>query len=284
MKSINNCLLGLYEKALPDELNWEQRLNIAKQAGYDFLEISIDETDQRMARLHWSRDEINELTDMIKKLEMPILTMCLSGNRRYPIGSEDKRTRKLGINLIKDAVDFSLNIGIRIVQLAGYDEYYNETNNQTRTLFGLALQEVVEYAAGRGVYLAFETMDTELMDSIEKAMKYVNEINSPYLQVYPDIGNITATGQDVQKDFHMGKGHIVAIHLKDTRPGQVREIPYGQGTVDFVSFFQLMDSINYNGLYVAEMWATEDNQWSIDYVETARHFLLDRYEESKMAN
>lgn len=284
MKSINNCLLGLYEKALPDELSWEHRLKIAKQSGYDFLEISIDETDQRMARLHWSRVEINELTDTIKKLEMPILTMCLSGNRRYPIGSEDKRTRKLGINLIKDAVDFSLEIGIRIVQLAGYDEYYNETNSNTRTLFGLALQEVVEYAAGRGVYLAFETMDTELMDSIEKAMKYVNEINSPYLQVYPDIGNITATGQDVHKDFYTGKGHIVAIHLKDTRPGQVREIPYGQGTVDFVSFFKLMDSMNYNGLYVAEMWATEDGQSSIDYVKTARQFLLDRYEESKIAN
>lgn len=284
MKSINNGLLGLYEKALPDELSWNQRLMIAKRAGYDFLEISIDETDQRMSRLHWSREEIKQLTDTIKELDMPILTMCLSGNRRYPIGSEDKRTRKLGINLIKDAVDFSLDIGIRIVQLAGYDEYYNETNNNTRALFGLALQEVVEYAAGRGVYLAFETMDTELMDSIEKAMKYVNEINSPYLQVYPDIGNITATGQDVHKDFNLGIGHIVAVHLKDTRPGKVRDIPYGQGTVDFVSFFRLMDSLNYNGLYVAEMWATEDEQWSIDYVKTARQFLMDKYEQSRIAN
>lgn len=284
MKSINNGLLGLYEKALPVELSWNQRLMIAKQAGYDFLEISIDETDQRMSRLHWSREEIKQLTDTIKELDMPILTMCLSGNRRYPIGSEDKRTRKLGINLIKDAVDFSLDIGIRIVQLAGYDEYYNETNNNTRALFGLALQEVVEYAAGRGVYLAFETMDTELMDSIEKAMKYVNEINSPYLQVYPDIGNITATGQDVHKDFNSGKGHIVAVHLKDTRPGKVRDIPYGQGTVDFVSFFRLMDSLNYNGLYVAEMWATEDDQLSIDYVKTARQFLMDKYEQSRIAN
>ena len=47
MDSKNNCLLGLYEKALPADLIWNDRLKIAKDSGYDFLEISIDETDER---------------------------------------------------------------------------------------------------------------------------------------------------------------------------------------------------------------------------------------------
>ena len=38
--------VGLYEKALPAELSWEQRLVAAGQAGYDFVEISIDEDDR----------------------------------------------------------------------------------------------------------------------------------------------------------------------------------------------------------------------------------------------
>ena len=37
--------LGIYEKALPDSISWEQKLHIAKEAGYDFLEISLDESD-----------------------------------------------------------------------------------------------------------------------------------------------------------------------------------------------------------------------------------------------
>ena len=36
--------LGLYEKATPKELTWRERLEAAGRAGYDFLEISIDET------------------------------------------------------------------------------------------------------------------------------------------------------------------------------------------------------------------------------------------------
>ena len=40
--------VGLYEKALPASMCWEERLTAAGQAGYDFVEISIDESDERL--------------------------------------------------------------------------------------------------------------------------------------------------------------------------------------------------------------------------------------------
>ena len=261
-------------------MTWDERFQAARQAGYDFIEISIDETDEKMARVKWTAQQCNELTAAMKRQDMPILTMCLSGNRRYPIGSENEHTRSMGIRLIKDAVDFSVSVGNRIVQLAGYDEYYSTQNERTRALFELALKEVTDYAASRGVMTAFETMDTDLMDSIKKAMYYVEKVNSPYLQVYPDVGNLTAAGQAINSDFACGAGHIMAIHLKDTIPGKVREIPYGEGTVDFVSFFKMLKQTDFKGLFVAEMWATDDRQASIDYVKTAREFLLNKYVEA----
>ncbi len=281
MTQINDCLLGLYEKALPPDMTWDERMETARLAGYDFIEISIDESDEKMARVRWTPEEYDELVAAMRRQRMPILTMCLSGNRRYPIGSENETTRKLGVQLIKDAIDFSLQIGIRIVQLAGYDEYYNKPNKNTRVLFEQALGEVTAYAASRGVSIAFETMETELMDSIKKAMHYVRMQNSPYLQVYPDVGNLTSTGQNIRKDFASGVGHILAIHLKDTVPGKVREIPYGEGTVDFIDFFKLLRQIQFKGLLVAEMWATHDRQASIDYVKTAREFLLEKYQAAE---
>lgn len=284
LSSLNGYLLGLYEKALPTDLNWNARLAIAKAAGYDFIEISIDETDERMARVNWTSIQKEELCSLTHRHKMPILTMCLSGNRRYPIGSENKEIRTKGINLIKNSIDFSLDIGIRIVQLAGYDEYYNEANKKTEELFIDALREVVEYGSVKGVSLALETVDTNLMESIEKVMKFVSMIDSPYLQVYPDIGNITAIGKDIEKDFISGKGHIMAIHLKDTVPGKVRDIPYGKGTVDFVEFFRLLKKMEYKGLLVAEMWANRDHQASIDYIKTAKAFLIKKFEEANKLN
>ena len=36
--------IGIYEKAVPVELTWEERLTVAKEAGFDYIEMSIDES------------------------------------------------------------------------------------------------------------------------------------------------------------------------------------------------------------------------------------------------
>ena len=40
--------LGIYEKAMPNEYTWRERLEAAKKGGFDFLEISVDESDARL--------------------------------------------------------------------------------------------------------------------------------------------------------------------------------------------------------------------------------------------
>jgi predicted hexulose-6-phosphate isomerase len=271
--------IGLYEKALPTYLSWEERLAASKDAGYGFMEMSVDETDARLGRLKWSKAEKIELLMCMRKLNMPILTMCLSGNRRFPIGSENAETRLRGIQLIKDAIDFALEMGIRIIQLAGYDEYANPSNDATLNNFAASLQECIQYAEKRAVMLAMETMENELMNSIRKAKRYVDTFDSSWFKIYPDIGNLTATGQDIESDYETGKNDIVALHLKDTRPGIFRGIPFGEGNVDFVSFFKLLTRENYPGIFVVEMWSDETED-SIRLVKDTRIFLMEKMERS----
>ena len=78
--------LGLYEKAMPGTLSWREKLEAAREAGFDFVEISIDETDQKLARLDMSAEERLELVRLMAETGMPIRTMCLSGHRKYPLG------------------------------------------------------------------------------------------------------------------------------------------------------------------------------------------------------
>ena len=35
-------LLGQYEKSMPSNLTWEEKLTLNKEFGFDYLEISID--------------------------------------------------------------------------------------------------------------------------------------------------------------------------------------------------------------------------------------------------
>jgi len=275
LRNLQENLFGLYEKALPKYLSWEERLAAAKDAGYDFMEISIDESDERIGRLHWSKRERTKLMETIHRVNMPILSMCLSANRRYPIGSECEETRSSGIQLIRDAIDFALDCGIRVIQLAGYDEYANPSTDATIQNFRDSLAQCARYAQEKAVMLALETMENDLMDSISKAKRYVDSIQSPWLKIYPDLGNLCATGQDIEQEFVSGMQDIVAIHLKDTLPGIVRDIAFGDGDVDFVSFFRLLEREQYSGLFVTEMW-TDETEQSIEVARSARAFIADK--------
>lgn len=222
--------LGLYEKAMP-ELTWVEKLTLAKECGFDYVEISIDETDKKLSRLDCAEEQ-KAIRAAIEETGVPILTMCLSGHRKYPLGSHDVSIRERSLAIMQKAIDFAAYIGIRIIQLAGYDVYYEEGDEDTRASFARNLTLAVEMAAAKGIFLGFETMETPFMDTVEKGMRYVHAIHSPYLGMYPDIGNLKNAavlyGTDVAKDLALGEGNTFAAHLKETKPGLYRDMLFGQ--------------------------------------------------------
>lgn len=265
--------LGLYEKSMPSTLDWEEKLTAAKEAGFDFVEISIDETDEKLKRLDMSREERLELVDIMEKVGIPIRTMCLSGHRKYPLGSSDPDICARGMEIMEKAIQLADDLGIRIIQLAGYDVYYEDSTPETVERFEKNLKKSVAMAAKAGVVMGFETMETEFMNTVEKSMAYVNKINSVYLNVYPDIGNITNAakkyGTDVLEDLKTGAGHVVAMHLKETVPGVFREVPFGTGHVDFQAAIKAAWEIGIRK-YVTEFWYTGNPEWKEDLLYANR--------------
>ena len=266
--------LGIYEKALPDSISWEQKLHIAKEAGYDFLEISIDESDSRLSRLDMSSQERKEFNSIQFNEGLFIRSLCLSAHRKYPLGSSDSATERKSIEIMQKSIEFASDLGIRIIMLAGYDVYYEDSTQDTRDRFLRNLRKAVDMASKNGVCLAFETMETPFMNSVEKAMAYVTEIGSPFLQVYPDIGNITnaaeSDGHDLWMDLRSGRGHIVGLHLKETVPSVFRNMMYGEGRVDFNKAIKEAWDLGVRR-YVTEFWDNKSEDW-LPRITFARQF------------
>ncbi|NCB33631.1 MAG: L-ribulose-5-phosphate 3-epimerase [Erysipelotrichia bacterium] len=264
--------LGMYEKFMPDTLSMKEKLAFCRQAGFDWLEISIDESDARLSRLDWNVQEINQLRRDMEETGTKISTMCLSGHRKYPLGSPDASTEIRSLEIMMKAIEFADALGIRIIQLAGYDVYYTAGNEDTRNRFLRNLKKASIMAAQKGVLLGFETMETPFMDTVEKAMKYVSEVDSPYLQIYPDIGNLTNAsliyGKSVLEDLDAGKGHVIAAHLKETVPGKYREIPFGTGHTQFVDDIRKLKSFGVR-MYTGEFWYVGQPDWQNTCTEAA---------------
>lgn len=233
--------IGIYEKATPKHFTWLERLQFAKVLGFDFVEMSVDESDARLARLDWSKQERLDIVKAIYETGVRIPSICFSGHRRYPLGSSNPETEATSLELMKKCIVLAQDLGVRTIQLAGYDVYYEEKSPETRARFIKNLRQACTWAEEAQVILAIEIMDDPFINSIEKYLAVEKEIDSPYLFVYPDTGNVSAWHNDLWSEFYNGHRSIAALHLKDTyavtetSKGQFRDVPFGQGCVDLGS-------------------------------------------------
>ncbi|MCL1895215.1 MAG: L-ribulose-5-phosphate 3-epimerase [Clostridiales bacterium] len=258
--TLSELPLGLYEKSICTTWPWEDKFSLVKEAGYDYLEIAVDATPQKLDRLY-DKEEKLAIRRASEKYDMPLYTFIFTANRFFPLGSRDGEIREKGVALLCDAIDFASYVGARIVQIAGYDEYEKPRGLETEGHFRNSLELCLGHAALRGVIISLETIDTDFLDTTHKAMRFVREFDSAYLQIGVDPGNITAMGHNPVTDMPVGGKHIVKAEFKDVRPGQVRDVFYGSGVLDFGACFKTLNEIGFRGFLTAEMWAYDDPEF-----------------------
>jgi L-ribulose-5-phosphate 3-epimerase len=273
--------VGLYEKALPASMCWEERLAAAGQAGYDFVEISIDESEERLGRLDWSASERAALRHSISNTGVQIMTMCLSGHRKFPLGSHDPGIRRQGEELLRKAIAFAGDVGLRVVQVMAYDVFYETSDAETAAYFVEGLERGTRWASQAGVMLGLENLDTDFVDSIRKGLAIIHEIDSPWLHLYPDIGNLAAAGYFPPDEVALAKGQLLGVHVKDALPRLIRGVPFGEGIVPFQETFQALVKTGFWGLLGIEMWGQmHSGQDPIECVASARRFVEDLVTEA----
>lgn len=259
--------LGLYEKAMPAALSWKEKLEAAKEAGYDYVELSIDDSEEKIGRLDMPKEERLALVETMYEVGIPIRTMCVSALTRYSMGNDKPDYVKKGMEILEKSIQFADDIGVRVVMIPGYDVYYEPSTLETKRLYLENLKKGAEMAEKAGVILGLETMENEFMNTVEKAMKYVTLCGSNYLKIYPDLGNMTNAAvqyqSDVLEDMELGRGNITSLHLKETLPGRYREVPYGTGHVNFEAAIEKAWEMGIRR-YVTEFWYKGSEDWKAD--------------------
>lgn len=245
--------LGIYEKAMPQEWDWPEKMARARAAGFDYIEMSVDETPARQARLLWTPEERRAFCRHTID-GLPVSSICLSAHRGAPIGSHHADIRERGMEIMRTSIELAYDLRISYIQLAGYDVYYNETSDaESKKYFTENLAKAAYMAAPYGIMLGMETMENDFMNTVAKGMEYVKLVNSPYLGMYPDVGNITNAGVDVLEDLLSGWGHTYSAHLKETVEGVFRDMEFGTGRVDFQGAVRTLNRMGVTR-WTAECW------------------------------
>ena len=267
--------LGIYEKALKWNGSWEDLLAQAARAGFSFVDISIDETPEREARLAWTPAERAAVVAATEATGVPLTGLCLSIHRRIAPGSADPAVRQRAQEVLRQGIDLAADLHIPVLQLAGYFAYYEDATPDARAHYVDCLRHGAEYASRRGVLLGIENVDGTDIVSISAAMDVVDEIRSPWLQLYPDLGNIAEQGFGLTAELQRGEGHMVALHAKDVRRGEPRRVPMGGGIVDWDEAFAELARQRWSGRLMIEMWNDEADD-SVELASAARDFIAGR--------
>lgn len=273
--------IGLYEKAMRKSLTWKEKLQCARECGYDYVEMCIDADEEKINRIYMDREERKSLVNDMFEADIPIRSMSVSALTKFALGESDNQIRYRGEEILERSIVLAADLGIRTVMIPGYDIYFGESTIETKKLFLQNLKRATEIAAREGVILGMETMENDFMNTTEKGMKYVKTVHSPYLHMYPDTGNITNAAevlkQDVCEDLSFGQGHVISLHLKESNPGVFREVPFGTGHVDFRS---LIRTAWEGGVrrYVTELWDVGRDSWKEDilFANQSMRAILDK--------
>ncbi|MDZ6686210.1 L-ribulose-5-phosphate 3-epimerase [Escherichia coli] len=279
---MRNHPLGIYEKALAKDLSWPERLVLAKSCGFDFVEMSVDETDERLSRLDWSAAQRASLVTAMLETGVAIPSMCLSAHRRFPFGSRDDAVRQRAREIMSKAIRLARDLGIRTIQLAGYDVYYEDHDEGTQQRFAEGLAWAVEQAAASQVMLAVEIMDTAFMNSISKWKKWDEMLASPWFTVYPDVGNLSAwgtthadyfygaipctrlmTAEEINGEYEYQTGEVIikTFEERGLNPAQIPAVlvhshgpfAWGKNAADAVHNAVVLEECAYMGLFSRQL-------------------------------
>jgi L-ribulose-5-phosphate 3-epimerase len=204
------------------------------------------------------------------------------------LGSHNADIRRKGLEIFSKAVDFAGDIGLRVVQVMGYDVFYETGDEQTASNFIEGLYKGAQYAGQAGVMLGLENLDTPFVENLSKGLEIIGTINSPWLQLYPDIGNLAAAGYYPPDELLLAKNRVLGIHVKDALPKIIRGVPFGEGIVPFRDTFRILAETGFWGLLGVEIWgdrhsdgdpyasAAEAHRFVCDLV-TAETWVTDRH-------
>ena len=84
--------------------------------------------------------------------------------------------------------------------------------------------------------------------------------------------------------MELGLSETAAIHIKETKPGVFKEVPFGEGEVRFKDIFRKLKELNYQGMFLIEMWAdksgSQTQEEAVEKIAKAYQFVTEKMLEA----
>jgi len=231
---------GRYRKALgftmiKEDLSVEDKLKLVKDVGFEGIEAPTKLTNKEMPEpkvLARASEKVGVSVHGVVNSSHPDLKGAIDEAALYGATSV--------LHVVRPKPDGS------------FMENYRSTQETIR--------QAIPYAEKKRIHLLIENVwSTFLIEPLTMA-RYIDELDSPYVKAYFDVGNVVRWGWPQHWIEVLGQ-RIVKIHIKEYNlkvamsegMGKGFAFPIGQGSIDWKRVREELTKISYRGWATAEV-------------------------------
>ena len=207
--------------------------------------------------------------DMIRTSGMPVHGVVDMVHWQKRLSSPDAKVRAAGQTALAQAVRDAKEFGASSVLLVpGKVTGPNETHDHVWQRSIPEIRKTIPLASKLGIQILIEPVWNGFCESPESLCRYIDEINSPWVGVYFDIGNVQRFAPAHEWIRKLGK-RTVKLDVKDwgVKSGFCK---LGEGDVDWPEVRKALKEIGFSG------WATrEGNDGGHEHTARLMDELLD---------
>lgn len=238
-----------------------EKMQLAKDAGFDGIELSLDETGE--VSLQSTEADLLNVKAMAKEIGLELYSIASGLYWTYNYTSESEENREKAISITRKQLEAAKILGCDTIlvvpgavevafdpgEIVEYDVAYERAQS--------ALKSLAPYAETLGVSIGVENVWNRFLLSPIETARFIDEIGSDFVGSYFDVGNVMFMGYP-EHWVKILNSRIKKVHFKDFR----RETGNGNlsgfvdllaGDVNWPEVMNSLKSIGYDGWVSAEM-------------------------------
>jgi hexulose-6-phosphate isomerase len=232
---------------LPKDPSWARRFALVREAGFDAVEM---ETIQ-------SKDESAEIRDAARRAGVRIHSVMNMEHWRSPLSSADPAVVSRSVagmeTSLRNAAEWEADAVLLVPGIVDPATSYRDVWTRSQAVIR---ERLIPIAAQLKVTIAVEEVWNKFLLSPLEFARYLDELGSPWVKAYFDVGNVILYGYPQDWIRTLGS-RIAKIHLKDLhvdrRAGHFDWRNMGEGDIDWLAVRQALDEVGYRGYVTTEI-------------------------------
>lgn len=233
---------GVLISMLPKQLSYYDRFQLAREVGFEGVEMQTVSDPK----------EAETIREASVKAGFRIHSVMNSDHWRFPLSDPDPEVVRKCVAGMETSLRNAKLWGADTVLLVPAVVTPKTTIPQAWERSQAEIRKMIPLAKELGVIIGIEEVWNKFLLTPYEHARFVDQLNSPWVNAYFDVGNIVMYGYPQEWIRVLGK-RIGKIHLKDFKTDNRQFVPLQEGSVDWPEVRRAIGEVGFQGFLTVEL-------------------------------